>query len=339
MVAVGASGPGCDLGGAATVPTHDIRDCDPCREIVLQKVLTLGSATAPVTLSWMVDVTWMSDGFFLVGSSRYESLVSVWDSTGRFVTTIGREGPGPGEFIAPRTKPGPVGRAWIVDRGTGRITEVLPGPRTGRSFPFHGSLVDYGTVPLDSNRVVVAGTLPLLAGTVSSPLHVLTGSGRVIRSFGEWSTNRRIPPAIAPAAEGGIWALPPNRYRLTRWSLRGDRIEVLRRETRWFQPWTAADPVKNPYLLRLTTDADGRLWVFGRLVANDDPVRFVNLEVLNQKHDVVIEVIDPETRTVEAHSRFPHGILIPVAGSDLLYAPRQTKDGHEVIDLYHAKLR
>jgi hypothetical protein len=339
MVALGLSGSGCGSNGAADLPTHEVRNCDPCREIVLQRVLTLGSSTAPVALSWMADVTRTSDGFFLVGSSRYEALVSVWDSMGRFVQTIGREGPGPGEFIAPRTKQGPVGRAWIVDPGTGRITEVLPGPRTGRSFPFHGSLVDYGTVPLDSNRVVVAGSLPSPGGTVSSPLHIVTGSGRVIRSFGAWYTNRLVPPAIAPGHRGGIWALPPNRYRLTRWSLEGDRIEVLRRDAWWFQSWTASDPTKNPHLLRLTTDPDGRLWIFARLVAGDEPVRFLNLEVLNQKHDFLIEVIDPDTRTVEARSRFPHGILVPVAGSNLLYAPRQTERGYEVIDLYRPTLR
>lgn len=64
------------------------------------------------------------------------------------------------------------------------------------------------------------------------------------------------------------------------------------------------------------------------------------LESWNEKHDIVIEIIDPAERRVVARRRFEQAFLFPVHGNtELLYSPRQTEAGYVFFDIYSATIR
>lgn len=304
----------------------------------MERVATLGSPDDPVALNFIVGVTRTVDGLFTVEATFDPGLIAVYDSTGDFVKTIGREGRGPHEFLAPSVKLGPTGTDWIFDPGNGRVTPLLPGLELGDSFLFLGSLADIPTVPLDSNLVVVSGRVQQ---ELSRPLHLMTGRGNIVRSFGEWPNTRTspFPPSIAADRRGGIWSLPSNEYRLTRWSLSGAPVEVLQREAPWFEAWTERGPGQS-FLLRLSMDSAGNLWVFGR-TDNGDGLPGYDLESWDEMFDMVIEVIDPERGELIATRSFDEPILYPVQGTDaeLLYAPRQSEIGYVRIDIFRARTR
>lgn len=314
-----------------------IEDCRPCPTIVLDPVATIGTPEDPVAIDPRTGVARSDDSLFVLASPYEPGLIAVYGQSGQFLRVLGREGEGPDEFRSPRVKAGPLGRLWIFDPGNGRITELLPGPELGRSFNFLGALY-YNVVPLDSNRVVVSGFIPRTEQIGSRPIHVLTDTGDVLRSFGEWpNINARMGPHLSPDPRGGIWALSLNDYRLVRWSLSGRPLQVLEREPSWFQQWSTVEP-DNAILLGLKTDPSGLLWVFGRTSLNDE-IPQSDLEQWNQKHDIIIEVIDPVQRKVVATGHFPQAFLFPVQGSQLLYSPRQTESGYVFLDVFRASIQ
>lgn len=318
---------------------HEITECDPCGEILLQHYTTLGAPDDPIALDFLFSVTGTREGLFLTSGHFRNELVAVYDSAGRYVKSVGSEGPGPGEFRAPRVSAGPLDRVWIFDPANFRTTELLPDLTLGRSFPFSGGGIRHA-IPLDSSHVLVSGGIPDAPGGLRRPVHVLTADGEVVRSFGEFAnTPYRSTPAIALDPRGGVWTLAPNEYRLVRWSMSGSILEVLHRDAPWFEDWTQGSGADQPYLLALDADSEGRLWVFGRTVEKDQFPQLGHWQQWNEVHDVVVEVIDPAARRVVARRRFPQAVLLPVPqGGSLVYSPRQNDAGYVFLDLFIASV-
>ncbi len=90
----------------------------------IEEELRIGSAEGegPPAFNQIADLQVDSLGRIYVLESQAQE-IRVFDSTGRFVRTVGRKGRGPGEFTqAIGIRWDPAGRIWVVDQGTARYT-------------------------------------------------------------------------------------------------------------------------------------------------------------------------------------------------------------------------
>jgi DNA-binding beta-propeller fold protein YncE len=100
-------------------------------------VLTLGekdvSGNDATHFGQPQDLTWLPDGTILVADGLRNSRVAVFDPSGKFITSWGSRGNGPGQFVglhgieADRS-----GRVYVADRGNSRI----------QVFDAHGTHLD-----------------------------------------------------------------------------------------------------------------------------------------------------------------------------------------------------
>ena len=196
--------------------------CGDC-VITLDTVVTIGGLDGPglhvVTL--MSHVALDRLGRILVSGTR-QSEISVFDSTGMFLQTVGRRGEGPGEYRSIRHIG--VGPRYIhvFDGNAGRtmLDHDFAVVRTDR---FPGSVTS--AVVRSDDEVVFAGDLPT-PESVGHQLHVLGPSGELV-SYG-YDGGVYPPPlrmrsssltSVVAGNDGTVWLLPDRTNRLVRWDL------------------------------------------------------------------------------------------------------------------------
>lgn len=324
-------GPGA---GPAAGPLQSARrlivpaqSCGSCRVTVgppreLQANPDAPFAQAPVALARD------RKGYYYLIEEASDGIVSVFDSAGRFLRTLGRSGGGPGEFRVPETVLLDAhDSVHVIDTRGWQHTVLGPAPewRYVRRTPVQPST---RVVLLSGGRLAI--NAELAAGNAAGmPLHLLSSQGVVERSFGAagpldpkahpW-TRRRV---VAPSANG-FWAAHVLSYAIERWSRDGKKLEELDREAPWFTPLEApvfatSEHAPSPELVALREDASGRLWVL-IVVAGPDwrrglgtpsvkrgsVVGWTKLDHIPQLlFETVIEVIDPVRAELLASQRVP----------------------------------
>lgn len=335
----------------------EIPDGPTCREcrIVLDRMTTLGTSDGKVALSRYSFVAQDHRGRFYTASPWDALPIAVYDPDGRFLRSIGRAGPGPGEFSYVS--------AVVVDKADSvhafglRYDLFRPDGRLGRSkVVLEGARVWNAFLVGDSAILVQAmPQTPALAGI---PLHLVDRNGGLRRSFGLmpdepvrvnfWTRWR--PTTVSPRGE--VWLGMVNRYRLELWSLSGQRLRVLERKTSWFEPWQnhSGDVARDrppPRLLSLRADADGLLWVLIQIAdANYKPLyppdgrEHPMYDVRDEARisDTVLEVIDPRTARVIATQRFD-GALNWFFADGLVSEVNQNDTDDTEIRVYRVRLQ
>ena len=221
-----------------------------------------------------------SEHYFLVDFADRRT-IKVFDLSGGFVRSIGRDGEGPGEFrqvtdIAVSSQDS----LLALDSDLARISVFGPDLAFSHSFsvvPVATWGEDSSLTPLPNGDVLVTGRI----GTrdlVGIPHHRFDRSGKRVSSFGD-------PPVRGsflreqvnrPATlddPGAVWVAHAEEYSLTLWSLSGEKRETFHPVRGWFEDsryipggMQEGDGVFRPHasLMDIEKGAKGYLWVLGR---------------------------------------------------------------------------
>ena len=266
-----------------------------------------------------------SRGRFLHRNIYDMSRILVFGSDGNYQTAIGRQGGGPGEFVAVGNFfVGPGDTIHVFDQGNARYSTFTP------SFEYVRSVV----LPAGNPQSFVAlapGRYVISAGyrtrdRFGMPLHNLTPGG-LGTSFGgtdalqgrtrpeRWALVRR----LVADTDSTFWAVYGAEYRIDLWHDDGHTIRTLERNAPWFvrAPPNTIEGRLNPFVLDAQIDEYRRLWMlvlvrdrqwrqrveWGREGAPG--VRGLQTDTGRDDHiyDSVIEVIDLDRGTVLATTR------------------------------------
>lgn len=329
-------------GLAAQRPAVDEVSCLRC-EIVLEPVLTLGGLDSPgvESIGMLSSVAVDRRGRILVAAwPGYD--ITVFDSTGVYLRTVGRRGQGPGEYRLITTLAVGPRFVHVFDVGVGRtvLNEDFDVVRTDR-FP---GQVNSATA-LDSDEVVFFAELAM-GRSVGRPFHRITLSG-AIESFG--GTGGVIPGRQEPwevAATGStMWGADKRKNGLVHWDLKPPprRIQSFQRSSVWFDQDNPPGMSWPRSLLKgIHVDSLG-VWVIGQAVDPDWTDRYTESgrppEVPpSTYYDGVVELVSHETGETIARSRLDHLLNGFASGSDLIVRYRESEDGIPYIDLMKPRL-
>jgi hypothetical protein len=291
-------------------------------------------------------------------NNRTSGVLLAWSQNGQFEQSIGKPGPGPGEFF---------GRGiltMLVDRSDTVL--VLDGAFRLSIFSPDLSFVRVGNAPALSPRPqtihaladgAILSTGPVFNGAPDKWFHITGRDGRIRQSFGNASQPglrhgeySGLPPRRSAYLAGDtFWVAPVDggEYVLEQWNLQGRRVRTLRRAAAWHKPDKEPDRFgrRFPQTLRFHVDADGLLWL--TILVKDRrwyPVgsydeEVANLEILYDQH---FEVIDPKSNQVVVSGVLDHGVGSPLANfipqSNFSYRSRTDSLGFVSIQLFRLEL-
>lgn len=319
IILLGAiSGP---LGGQQVVDLRQDTECERCR-IEIVKGVALGEEDGEGMIEHSSSrVVRDARGNFILNGS-YSTTLKVFDRSGRFVRSFGRDGGGPGEFRG-------VGSMVVLPADTLVVFDW--GTRRYSLFSPEYEYISAGPLPLSPE--LDAAALPggdfvfnaTLSGgkSLGLPLHRVGRDGKIALSFGAKATEYRpgvpyqMSRAISPAGGSLLWSGLQASYQVDLLDVRnGETVRSLRRNVDWFAPGVAPVPrgreslEPKPFIFDVVQDSAGLLWV---LIGVADPNWRDAIaaggphgnQVIDENgyRDAVLEVIDPVAGTVLATAR------------------------------------
>jgi hypothetical protein len=179
--------------------------------------------------------------FYTTGASGFPSQVSLWESDGSYITTLGRPGDGPGEFT-PR-----FGLALLTDHldqlhvlensrwhvfGSDQAFVHTVQAGMGGGMPDLVALLDDGSI-VSSVRIFGMGNQE------SHYFRLFDSSGSLVRSIAPIDSSNPPPSGARPVAYAGgetFWTGPigSSGYTLEEWSVDGELQRTIQREVPWF---------------------------------------------------------------------------------------------------------
>lgn len=330
-----------------TVTIRDTSGCQSCR-IQVTRGIAFGDRDGAGAIEHIESrAVQDSRGRFIL-KGHYATELKVYDARGRFSGVIGQAGGGPGEFRGVGSVSVLPGDTLVVfDWESSRYSLFSPAHKFVTSGPLP-LLPELGALVLSSGEFVFNASV-FTAGEIGQPLHRVRRDGALARSFGSPTGVYRpdIPflmsRAIASARGGQLWSAYRMDYRIDLIDpQRGRVVRSIHREAVWFPdgmrptPRGAAatlDP--KPFIFDVQEDPEGRLWV---LIAVADPawrqhVRFpgssdLHGAILDEQryYDTIVEVLDPDRRTVLASARLGEHIK-QFVGPGLLGTVLEDADG------------
>jgi hypothetical protein len=288
----------------------------------------------------------------------YATQIIVFDAAGKYVTTIGRKGAGPGEFggvAAVHVSAGDTIHAY--DFSNSRKSVFSPSLEFIRSVPMEVPPSFVSGLTLPDGRAVINMTIATPA-RIGLPLHLFGVDGHIVRSFG--SENGIARPdienltrrALSPATSTTVWSAHRSSYIIDLVDIRTGQItRRLVRRVGWFrpaapQPVPVAEPQEpSPRINSIRQAPDGLLWVsivvadarWRSSVRATEPGHFAIAD--NRLYlDTVIEIIDPERATLVATFRLDEspGDFI---GPDLIQRADSLADGSPILRISRVGLQ
>jgi hypothetical protein len=356
---------GCDGGGSEEGPRAEPRGAtegvvtiqDSCGEswaITTSMELRIGGIDDPGQFVQAPGgVT--RDGQGRVWISFPSEALYLYDADGSFLTQVGREGEGPGEYRSIRNVVvAPGDTVHVLDRGNRRATVLSPELEVLSTIPLEVPPWG-GALRLDSGDWIL-NSMVTGEGSVGFPLHHLDPSGRLLESFGaltpEWDPAFQLGLArsLAGAPDGGVWSAHRTQYRLELWDMENRLHRTLVRRVNWFEPQTGPgqreprDP-QPPVLSSIHLDPSGVLWTRS-FVARDNydefleevaPGRWFPRDPAGDAFRVVVEAIDPERACVLArHETGAYFLRIIEDGWFSGY--RESPEGIPYVELHRIEL-
>ena len=306
------------------VATIEVRGEPQCRECRIE-AREVARIKGEHLVEWPQDMWQDRRGRIFVMQYNSASLPAVFDSTGRYLQSIGRTGEGPGEFTRAAAVFGDqADTTFILDWIRGRLTVLDPDLRIVRQQPFllgtpRGAALSDGTIlanaaTRDRSRPGLpfqlfsrAGDRVGVAGTGDLPL---APSTQILFSY-----------RVAAARGEGFWAVPfVGRHLIERWTT-PTTVTIFRRTgAPWFveipHDAGAADhadpPVSN--MRRVWEGRDGLVWTLVRVADRRGPAPKDTLRNAEgaytvprdmvREFDTIVEVLDPRSGTLIASQRF-----------------------------------
>ena len=327
------------LSAQDTLTVSGVVQCDDCA-ITLDTVVTIGGLDGPGLHVIARGNTVAVDrrGRVFVAHHRYPE-ISVFDSTGTFLRTMGRAGEGPGEFqLIELLDAGPEYIHVFDSRGRTLFDYDFRVVRTDR---FAGNLGD--SFVTDDDDVVLTGDVRTI-GSVGHSLHILGKSGEVISVGGGdraflGRTTEQLSPVGGDARSAWVVHLYPNR--VTHWDLTG-KPRATTVIDRVVEEFDKHDQELSPTSLNYGAmlDAHG-LWILWsapdpRWKPVKDPTRpSVPSE---QRLDSWLDLVDPLTGRTLARYRDDYVLSRFANGSRYLIRYRETAAGIPSLTLLNPTL-
>lgn len=349
----------CLLG--ATISTAQERvqitsssSCSGCT-IRLTRVVRLGGPSDPSSLARTPTVARDSRGRFIVGPTLDGAQLHVYDASGKFLTSVGRRGRGPGEFQRISLVTVSAGDTLhVFDAVNLRHTVLSSDFRTVRTSPLPGRV--YAAFPLGRGTTLVQAPARS-SDRFGLPLHLINPDGRVVRSYG--SLQKTYEPGdvdaefrpVAQASTAMTWVGHVGRYELGLWDTNGRLVRTLVRGASWFRPrekGSRNDPNARPghWIADLHEDAGRMLWVVvGTADRSWQPPRdrtdgerpLPTVREAGSLFDTILEVIDPKTGQLLASARDP-GPPFAFFADNLASRAREDADGNVFVDVVRVEL-
>ena len=324
----------------------------PERERVLQleRTAVLQGGADGAFLRLGSQVARDSRGRYYAAQLTDAARIAVFDPGGRFQGTIGREGGGPGEFVAiQRVFVSPGDSLFVVDFAQ-RVSVLAPDHRFVRSFRPPGAVRSIAFPP--GGQLLLSIFEPL-----SIPAVVLTDrDGNVVRGLVPGSDDLRDRPRLmATAGADGVWTGFRNRYRLELLHPAGRREKTVTRDLEWFgsEPPAAAGRRERGMMQEFAYDAESHS--LRVLLFREDPEfrlrnaprggrggegRTIQLGAAEarERFDIFLEVLDTRSGRAIAAAEIGDHLIAGFLSPDELYAHRESEDGSVVVDVFRVRL-
>ncbi|HEX7052018.1 MAG TPA: 6-bladed beta-propeller [Longimicrobiales bacterium] len=327
--------------------------CGRC-VLKLQHMATLGSRDGPGALSGQIaSIARDSGGRIYVVDYLRDSEIIVYDRSGRFVRTIGREGHGPGEYTS-------IGSLHITvddtihvfDFGNARHTILSPDGAFVRSHVFPGLVTQSTTT---RSGVTVVGARIGTPERFGLPLHALLADGDSIISFGSESPVVRPDMRylqerrISPSDGDRVWSAYESQYLIELWDVSGTKVKGFYRSVDWFPPYPVhhtitPDNAPYPVLAAIREGGGGRLWVatsvadldwrdaLGELTEGPEGP-YYPVEDYSRLLDTMIEIIDPASGRLVLSQRISQ-MVVAILNGDTVVSYRTDVDGVPFLDVW-----
>jgi hypothetical protein len=265
----------------------------------------------------------------------------VFDSTGKYLHTIGRTGQGPLEFGLPQgVHRGPGDSLHVVE--SSRITVLTPAGDFVRSVSVpHSAIVKH---VLDDGSYIAAGIANYRERDDGTPfLHSITGSGHNRASFGPRLTTgdggRLVYPnlMIGRADARSFWVTHLFRYRLELYQSQGTLLRVIERSAPFMSGESRGLSVERlgPILTETRQDDHGRLWVMISL----PPPAWKENDAMGTRllYHTMVEVLNPADGSLIASARVP-SLITWIMDDGYLAGISEGDDGEPLVSLWRARL-
>jgi hypothetical protein len=323
------------------VPPHVA--CAECR-IELRKTSVFGDEDGDGLLPRMPDVfVRMPDGSLLIAGGAAGPVPLLYNSRGKFLRALGRQGAGPGEFLGVQAAFVQGDSVFLFDRGNSRMLVLTREFAVVRHAPAP-SLV-HSAAPIEGGFVLGASIMD--ASRIGFPVHLFSRLGTYVRHAGDSAETVTLRTGVrathvASAQDGGFWSVPwYGEYAVRKWDARGKLAKTLVLHSPWYdasrEPRNIT-PTSRPMseVSRVWQDADGLIWILARVAADDwakglGPAQEIERRVGHlitdpeRVWDGMIEVIDPLAGRVLARRKVD---FLPYyrADDNLIAAYREVND-------------
>ena len=334
----------------------------PCRFIFRETGIRLEAVTDGSRPDPGRTVVVDSDGrFYSTNAPGFQSVISVWDPGGEYLTSFGRVGEGPGEFSDRGNL-----TLFIDDENNLHVRDG--GPSWSVFSPDHEfmrrvSIKVGGMLASERNTVILDDGRALTGDDYGSDrrdhFRVLNPDGTLERAFGpvkdEVARDRARPVerAIAYGGGGSFWAGPVYEdgkgYVVEEWGTDGALRRALRRDVSWYG-WRG-DRRTSPGVIRLHIGEDGLLFVVVWRPSEEYLEAMKKGRRLTRKErdlvtESVFEMID--TRSGELLASEVHSVarsrelfrrpLVRGAGAMRAYRYQEGEDGLPFVDIIAVEL-
>ncbi len=320
--------------------------CSSCR-IVVTKVATLGSANDPVDIGASIIARNSRGEFYAIVARLMQ--IAVYDAKGSFVTTMGRAGQGPGEFRSIRGLVVGRADTVFVQSSLTQVSVFSPQRVFVREFPIpsghelKAALRDGHLVFRAAPDPRGPGVMPAMITSTTGTILTTFGASDSLRSAPARCSTCDYFVLTAGKDANTVWVTPSNRYEVTQWRAEGTREKVFSvTGSPWFKEWGAAVQTSNALaqpprtvIHHVHEDSTGRLWIAGSVPnanwkpysgpvsgtitsqgagilypgmgINETERAYINGDA--RKLVSTVDVIDPATRRILAHTRIESGEL------------------------------
>lgn len=207
----------------------------PPQALELREELRIGSVDTPPYLLTEVGDLAVANGQVFVAQPK-DGQVRVFDTAGRFIRAVGRQGEGPGEFRSIASIGVRADTLWVVDRYNARVTAVDLEGRVLDTRQVQGLVVPGAGRPLTPNAILGGGFFLGVtrveggsAGTQSDDAELvlqMDTSGRVTGKFAEHDITGALG-RIMTGRRALHFTRPLRGSGLTRWSTDGSLVGLL----------------------------------------------------------------------------------------------------------------
>jgi hypothetical protein len=296
----------------------DAPRCTACR-IGLTPIVEIGFTEAPIAPSSgaLVALDANHDRFIVV-ALPFRSEIHEFDAEGRYVRSVGQEGPGPEDYLyISAIEFDATDSLWVFDTGNGRADVFGPDLVRARSVTIEGAVDE--VVAFDDGTFAIRGITTDTAGTISvARLMRRDGTTSVLIREGDGASGLDPAGELGAIAKGrgrrDLWAAASHTWVVELRTAIGDIDNTFERAPAWLQ---IADATRldqypgldlRPALLDMALDFTGNLWVISgtierRLPAPDRTQGVINVD---EWVDTVIEVIDPANGALVTSVRLDH---------------------------------